>query len=139
MEQTKTYYYDVAIRYSVYYFVLTFTRALYRNPRAMVWYSLIFVGFVFLTNRRLFPFFAKLTIDSDCVSKVLFGNTQICIDRKTLTVATIKVYKTVFAVFLTEPIENITIKDVARLQKEKKAIIYPYTPDMFKDFPEIFE
>ncbi len=139
MEEPKAYYDTKAIKYVSYYIAFTYIWSLIKNPRAIVWFSLILAGFVGLSKRRYFPWFSKLLIDGHRVVKSLFGNERICLDIQEVTVVKLKIYKTDFVAFLSEPLGDVTIPEVAKLQKRKKAIMYPYMPEMAKDFPELFK
>lgn len=139
MEEPKTYYYTKAIRYVSYYILFTYIRSLIKNPRAIVWFTLILAGVIGLSKRRYFPYFSRLLMDEHHVVKSLFGDERICLDLQEVTVVKLKIYKTDFVAFLLEPLGGVTLPEVAKLQKRKKAIMYPYMPEMGEDFPELFK
>lgn len=139
MDKTKTYFHCVALKYVLYYMAATYTLALMNKPRAIIWYSLILASVILLSNRRYFPYLSKLVISESRVEKMLFGHVKISMENEKNSVVQLRLYKTLFLVFLDQPRPYITITEAAKLQRKGKAIIYPYLPQMKNDFPELFE
>ena len=139
MDKTKTYFYSAALKYVFYYIVFTYTWALINNPRAIMWYSLILVSVIMLSNRRYFPYLSKLVISDACIEKTLFGYIKANLKNDNIGVVQLRLYKTSFVVFLTEPRSHISFSEAVKLQKCGKAILYPYCPQMKDDYPELFE
>ena len=136
---TKTYSYIVALKYVFYYLAFTYTWALINNPRAVVWYTLILISIIMLSKRRYFPYFTKLVISDSCITKTLFGYVKISLKSDNICVSQLRVYKTVFVVYHTQTKEYVTLSETVKLQKEGKAILYPYLPQMKIDYPSLFE
>ena len=139
MSRPKSYFHQKALKYVLIYSCLTFPWGLYRGePVGILLYATLLAAFILLSKRRYFPYVSKLSISSDCIIKTQFGQEWIRLDRENVTVSTIRLYKTLFVVFLVRPLEGMDIRRIAKLQREGKAILYPYLPDMAKDFPELF-
>ena len=136
---TKTYFYFVALKYVFYYLAFTYTWALINNPRAVVWYTLILISVILLSKRRYFPYLTKLVISDSCITKTLFGYEKINLKSENICVSQLRVYKTGFVVFHNQPREYVTLSEAVKLQKEGKAILYPYLPQMKIDYPALFE
>jgi hypothetical protein len=134
----KTYFSEKSMMYVVIYVALAIGWMLRREPWTIIVYMLIMLAVIAFSKRRYFPFFSKLEISDERVEKTCFGRVQASLSTDRLHVMPLTIYKTTFAVFLTEPHDTITIAQVKNLLKYRLAILYPYQPQMKVDLPELF-
>lgn len=135
---TKSYWYKKDLRNVEHYLIAAFSYAVVVYPFAFISFCEILALFIFLTRRRFFPFLCKLNITPDNIALTLFGKELCILSRKGLHRSSIHIGKTPFIVFSSITVPDRELRTLAALRRQKKAIIYPITDDMRRDFPEWF-
>lgn len=104
----------------------------------LVW-SVIFLVVAIKWNHVFFPYFSSLHIGENEIERRILGIKYTIFPREKIFVVPIYINNAAFAVFTLEKIEHYSEWDVMKLAWKRKAIMYPVSPKMAMDFPEMFK
>ena len=99
---------------------------------------LLCVMFYVLTPYKYFPLFSSLCIDDRYITKRLFGiYVTRKLDRNQVHINHLILHGEYYVVFSRNNIPA-SLRDVLHAVHLRQAILYPWKPNMGKDFPELF-
>lgn len=100
--------------------------------------GLVLIVFVFFTDRKYFPFFRKLRIDSGAIKLILFGREVNHIELNDVHIGYLNLCKQRFIAFSTnQNINVLTKQQILALVSKHEIILYPYMNEMLEDYPTL--
>lgn len=104
----------------------------------IIW-SIVIVIIMIRHYHICFPYISTLHITDKVIERRILGIKYTSLPREQAFVAPLHINNTTFVVFTLEELEHYSERDIMELSWRHKAIMYPITKEMRRDFPDVFD